>query len=508
MSAAGESGVVYLVGAGPGDPGLLTVRAADLLERADAVVYDALVTPAVLERSASHAERVFVGKRAGQPSASQSSINEILVDLALRHRIVVRLKGGDPFVFGRGGEEAIALEERRVRFEVVPGITAGIAVPAYAGIPVTHRGIASSVTLATGHEDPTKPESHLEWEGLARESGTLVLYMGVGRMEANFRRLIDAGRAPSTPAAIIEQGTRAGQRTVVGTLASLPGLASESGIEAPALVVVGDVVTLRDRLGWFERRPLFGKRVVVTRARAQASDLSEALEGLGAEVLQFPTIRITVPADAEPLRRAVRCVEEYDWLVFTSVNGVGHFWEALSDAGRDTRALGATRVCAIGPATAEALRTRGVAPDLVPDRYVAEAVVDALVRDGVEGRRVLLARADIARDVLPQGLRAAGAEVDDVVAYRTVVDGDGSDQLRGELGRGGVDLVTFTASSTVRSFVDYVGRELGGAKVASIGPITSQTARDLGLPVHVEADEFTIDGLVRAISDLLTPDGS
>ncbi|MDQ3557337.1 MAG: uroporphyrinogen-III C-methyltransferase [Gemmatimonadota bacterium] len=499
MRGEAPAGVVYLVGGGPGDPGLLTLRAAEVLSRADVVVYDALVTPAVLERSAPGAERIFVGKRAGRASASQASINELLVELAGRHRAVVRLKGGDPFVFGRGGEEALALAERRIRFEVVPGVSAGIAAPAYAGIPVTHRGAASSVTFVTGHEDPRKPESALDWGSLAREAGTLVLYMGASRMEVNFRRLIDAGRSPATPAAVIQRGTQPRQRTVVGTLETLPELAAEAEIGTPALVVVGEVVSLRNQLGWFDRRPLSGRRVVVTRARAQASELTDALEALGAEVLQFPTIRITDPGDPAPLLNAAAEVDRYHWVVFTSVNGVARFWDALRASGLDTRALAGVRVCAIGPATGDALRAHGVVPDLVPERYVAESVLEALLERGVSGQRILLPRAEASRGVLPEGLRAAGAEVSDVAAYRTLIDGAGAGRLRKDLDEGHISLITFTASSTVRGFVEMVGSDAGEALVASIGPITSQTAREAGMPVHLEATEFTIPGLVQAI---------
>jgi len=493
-------GTVYLVGGGPGDPGLLTLRAAELIRRADVLVYDALVNPAILEMCSPGAEMIHVGKRGGEPSARQGEINALLVSLARRYASVVRLKGGDPFVFGRGGEEALALAEAGVPFEVVPGITAGIAASAYAGIPVTHRGVAPSVALATGHEDPEKEGADLDWEHLARGVGTVVLYMGMGRMRANFARLIEAGRAEDTPAAAIQWGTYPRQRVVSGTLRTLPELAAEAGIGAPSIVVVGEVVALRDRLAWRETKPLFGKRVVVTRARAQASDFATALEALGAEVVQFPTIRIVDPADPEPLRAAAREADRFDWIVFTSVNGVGRFWSALREGGRDTRALAGVSLCAIGPATGAAIEMEGAHPDLVPERYVAEAVVEALVRETeLRGSRVLLPRAEEARSVLPESLRERGAEVVEVVAYRTVPDGAEADEVRRRLVAGEIDLVTFTASSTVRNFVELVGTEIGSAEVASIGPITSATARELGLPVHVEAAEHTIPGLLDAI---------
>jgi uroporphyrinogen III methyltransferase / synthase len=492
-------GTVFLVGGGPGDPGLLTLRAAELLAGADVVVYDALVSPAVLAH-AVRAERVYVGKRGGEHSRTQEEINAVLVEMAGRHASVVRLKGGDPFVFGRGGEEALALVEAGVPFEVVPGITAGIAATAYAGIPVTQRGMAASVAFATGHEDPTKPGTDVDWGHLARGVGTVVFYMGVGRMAENFRRLVEAGRPASTPAACIEWGTHPRQRTVTGTLETLPARVAEAGLGAPSLIVVGEVVGLRDSLRWWDRRPLSGRRIVVTRARAQASDFGRALEALGAEVIQFPVIRIADPPDPGALRDAAAEAGTYDWVVFTSANGVDRFWAALGALGRDARALGGVRACAIGPGTAAALATRGVAADLVPDAYVAEAVVEAMAAAvDLRGARILLPRAEVARAVLPDSLRALGAEVAEVAAYTTVQDGEGADEVRRALAAGEVDAVTFTAASTVHNFVDLVGTAVGTARVASIGPITSAAARYRGLAVDVEAGEYTIPGLVDAL---------
>jgi uroporphyrinogen III methyltransferase/synthase len=493
------TGTVYLVGAGPGDPGLLTLRAADLLARADVLVYDALVSPAILERAA-RADRVYVGKRGGEHTRTQDEINALLVELAGRYRTVVRLKGGDPFVFGRGGEEALVLRAAGVPFEVVPGITSGIAGPAYAGIPVTQRGVTSSVALVTGHEDPTKDDTDLDWAHLARGVGTLVFYMGVGKMEDNFRRLVEGGRSPDTPAAAVEWGTYPRQRTVTGTLATLPARVREAGIGAPSVVVVGEVVALRDELAWYDRRPLSGRRIVVTRARAQASDFAAELEALGAEVIQFPTIRIEQAPDFGALRAAAARVGEFDWAVFTSANGVEHFWLALDAEGLDSRALAGVKVCALGPATAAELARRGVRADLVPDEYVAEATVEALAAAvELRGTRILLPRAEVARAVLPDSLREHGAEVVEVAAYRTVQDGAGAGEVKRRIAAGEIDLVTFTASSTVRSFADLVGTEMGTAASASIGPITSGTLRELRMKVDVEAAEYTIPGLVAAI---------
>ena len=494
-------GTVYLVGAGPGDPGLITVRAVERLRDADVVVYDALVHPDLLEHAPPEAERIFMGKRAGQPSAGQDAINDLLVRLAGTHRRIVRLKGGDPFVFGRGGEEALVLRAEGIPYEVVPGVTAAVAASAYAGIPVTHRGIASSVAFVTGHEDPEKDDSDVDWAHLARGVGTVVFYMGVRRMAANLERLREAGRPGDTPAAVIQWGTFPTQRTVVGTVDTLPQLTAEAGIGAPAITIVGEVVRLRDRMAWFENRPLFGRRVVVTRARAQASDLVARLSEMGAEVIQFPTIRVVQAPDVEPLRRAAREAAGYDWIVFTSVNGVQRFWAQLRAAGLDTRALHGVSLCAIGPATAAAIELEGATADLVPERFVAEGVIDAMRATGeLAGRRILLPRAEQARSVLPEELRRSGAQVDDVVAYRTVLDGSGAEDLRRRLDEGRVDLITFTASSTVRNFVELVGAEIGAARVASIGPITSATARELGLPVHVEASTHSIPGLLAALA--------
>jgi uroporphyrinogen III methyltransferase/synthase len=494
------SGTVYLVGAGPGDPGLLTLRAAELLERADVLVYDALAAPEIVERAAK-AERIYAGKRGGRASVmSQEEITTLLVELAGRHAVVVRLKGGDPFVFGRGGEEAQALAAAGIPFEVVPGITAGIAGPAYAGIPVTHRGLATSVTLVTGHEDPTKPGTDVDWDALGRGTGTLVFYMGVGKLEENFGRLMAAGRSPDTPAAAVEWGTHPRQRTVSGTLATLPAVVREANVGAPSVVVVGDVASLRGELAWFDRRPLSGKRVVVTRARAQASGFAASLRELGAEVVQLPVIRVAPPEDAAPLREAVEAAGSFDWIVFTSANGVDRFFAALAEAGRDARALGGVFLCAIGPATAEELAKHGIRADLVPDEFVAEAALQALAATGdLSGKRILVPRAAEAREVLPDGLRERGAEVVVVAAYRTVHDGSGADEVRRALDAGEVDWVTFTASSTVRSFVELVGTGVGRARVASIGPITSATVRELGMRVEVEAEEYTISGLLQAI---------
>jgi uroporphyrinogen III methyltransferase/synthase len=495
-------GIVYLVGAGPGDPGLLTIRARELLRSCDDVVYDALVNEEMLttELGGRDAERHFVGKRGGGASARQDEIDALLVRLARDGRRVVRLKGGDPFVFGRGGEEAQALARAGIEFEVVPGVSAGIAAPAYAGIPVTHRTVATAVTFVTGHEDPEKDASGTDWRALARSSATLVLYMGVRTLSDVVRELLAGGRGADTPAAVIERATYPSQRVVTGTLSTIAERARDASVVAPAITIVGDVVRLREEIEWFERRPLAGKRIVVTRARAQASSLSVRLRELGAEVIEMPAIRIE-PLDPEPLHRALDALSDYDWVVLTSQNAVELVWRAMRRRGLDARSLGRVHLAAIGRATAEALLEHGLAADVVPEQFVAESLVEALRRrDDVAGQRVLLARAADARDVLPDGLRALGARVDEIPIYRTVLDGDGAARVAARLSAGEIDLVTLTSSSTAQFFVEAVGAEAArAAPVASIGPVTSRTARSLGLRVDVEAGEATIAGLVEAV---------
>jgi uroporphyrinogen III methyltransferase/synthase len=504
-NAKPKVGTVYLVGAGPGDPGLLTVRGRDLLATADVVVYDQLASDKVVAMARVGAERIYVGKKAGRHSLPQEKINVLLAEKALAGKSVVRLKGGDPFVFGRGGEEALVLVERGVPFEVVPGVTAATAVPAYAGIPVTHRGYTATLGLVTGHEDPTKDSSDIDWKTLA-EMGTLVFYMGVKNLPVICGKLIEHGRGEGTPAALIREGTLPSQRTLVGTLATLPGLAVEAGFKPPSLIVVGEVVQLRDQLRWIEDRPLHGKRIVVTRTREQASDLVKLLEGLGAEVVEFSTIRIDPPADPQPLRHAIRHLRGFDWVVFTSVNGVESFFRELHLQGHDARHLAGVKACAIGPATSLKLAEQGVAADLMPEKFVAEAVLDAMTaKENLTGKRVLLPRADLARETLPEGLRAAGAVVEEVDAYRTVVDDRSAGEVPEKIEGGQVDMVTFTSSSTVTNFCALLGPERverlkGMVALASIGPVTTETIRAHGLAADVSAEVHTIPGLVDAIA--------
>ena len=490
-------GVVYLVGAGPGDPGLITVRAVELIASADAILHDRLIPAGALDGARPDAELVYVGKRPGAPEIAQADIERLMVERARAGRSVVRLKGGDPFVFGRGGEEAEALAAAGIPFEVVPGVTAGVAAAAYAGIPVTHRDEASAVAFVTGHEDPAKDETALDWEALARFPGTLALYMGVRRLPEIAERLVAAGRDPSEPAAVVERGTLPGQRTVAATLGELPGAVAEAGIGPPAIILVGPVAARREAIAWLERRPLHGRRVVVTRARAQASGLAGALRALGAEVVELPAIRIVPRIDSEEVRAAVQDVHAYALVCLTSPNGVHLLFDALGHAGRDARALANATVAAIGPGTAAALADHGIAADIIPERSVAEALVESLAPVQVKGRPVLVARAAEARDVLPDALRERGARVDVVALYDTVADEPDPAAL--EAARE-ADYVTFTSSSTVRNLLAAVGDGFpAGARVVSIGPVTSDAAREAGLTVHVEAERHDPEGLVEAL---------
>ncbi|PYP75823.1 MAG: uroporphyrinogen-III C-methyltransferase [Gemmatimonadetes bacterium] len=502
------SGVVYLVGAGPGDPGLLTVRAQQLLATCDAIAADALANPEIIEAARADNPGVEVhdvGKRGGSgESARQEAINDLLVQLGRDGKRVVRLKGGDPLVFGRGSEEALALAEAGVQFEIVPGVTAGVAAAAYAGIPVTHRGVATSVTFVTGHEDPAKAETQTDWAALARAGGTIVLYMGVKTLPRIAAALVAGGMSPDTPAAAVQWGTYPRQRTVVGTVTTLADAVEREGLGAPVITVIGTVVGLRDEISWYDRKPLFGKRVVVTRASAQAGSLRAALASLGAEVLELPALRV-VPLDPEALREALDRIAEYDWVVFTSQNAVAFLWQSLRVAGRDARWLAGRKIACVGPATSDALLARGLDADVVPGRFVAEGVLEALdERADVKGCRVLYVAAEGARDVLPEGLADRGCTVDVVPVYRTASDGAGSGALRDALSSGRVDAVTFASASAVRGFVEAVGAELARrAPAVSIGPTTSDALRAAGITPASEASESTIDALADATARLV-----
>jgi uroporphyrinogen III methyltransferase/synthase len=475
----------------------MTARSLELIGSADVVFYDRLIPPGALDGARTAAELVYVGKQPGVPSVPQEEIGERLVAAAKAGRSVVRLKGGDPFVFGRGGEEGEALRAAGIEFEVIPGITAGVAATAYAGIPVTHRDDASAVAFVTGHEDPEKGETALDWAALAAFPGTLVFYMGVKRLGENAAALIEAGRDRDEPAAAIERGTMAGQRVVEATLGTIAAVVVDEEVKAPALIVVGAVAKRREQLAWLERRPLYGRRVIVTRARAQASGLAHTLRGLGAEVVELPAIRIEPRFEGEEVRAAIAAIGEYSLICLTSPNGVRLLWEAMRAGGRDARALAGATVAAIGPGTARALAQIGVAADVVPERFVAEGLIEALEPVAVEGKRVLIARAAEARDVLPEYFERRGAQVDVVPLYETVREQPHPEQVEAAQA---ADYVTFTSSSTVTNLVAALGERFpAAARVVSIGPVTSEAARDAGLRVDVEAERHDIDGLLTAL---------
>jgi uroporphyrinogen III methyltransferase / synthase len=494
---AATPGTVYLVGAGPGDPGLMTARALELIASADAILYDRLIPPGALRGAREDVELRYVGKRPGAHALSQAEIGEALVELGRAGRSVVRLKGGDPFVFGRGGEEAEALAGAGVPFEVVPGVTAGVAAPAYAGIPVTHRDAASAVAFVTGHEDPEKPGTAIDWDALARFPGTLVFYMGVRQLPTIAERLVAAGRSAGEPAAVVERGTTPGQRAVRAPLGGIAAAVREAGIEPPAITLVGPVAALRERLAWVERRPLFGRRVVVTRARAQAGSLAGRLAALGADVVEAPAIR-TEPRPLEgELRAALEAIEDYALVCVTSPNGAAALLDALAELGRDARALAGATVAAIGPATAAELARRGIRPDVVPAKAVAEELAAALAGVEVEGRSALVVRPVEARDALPGALRERGADVTLAPLYETVPAPLGADELNAIAS---ADYVTFASGSSVRFFVAAAQHGLPErARVVSIGPVTSAAAREHGLEVHAEAERHDVDGLVEAL---------
>lgn len=493
----GGPGIVYLVGAGPGDPGLMTARSLELIVAADVIVHDRLIPSEALAVARPDAEILYVGKEPGDASGPQKGIEKLLVDRASQGKIVVRLKGGDPFVFGRGGEEAEALADADIPFEVVPGVTAGVAGPAYAGVPVTHRDDASAVAFVTGHEDPEKEDSALDYDALARFPGTLVFYMGVKALPRIAERLIDSGRSADEPALVVERGTLPDQRVVSGRLAEIADAASEAGIGPPSVTLIGPVAARRERIAWLERRPLHGRRVVVTRARAQASELARRLAALGAEPIELPAIRIEPRIDTDEVRRAVEGLHAYALVCLTSPNGVRLLFEAMATRGWDARALANASVAAIGAGTEAAIAAHGVIADIVPERFVAEELVEALNRLELRGKPVLIARAAEARELLPDALRKRGAKVDVVALYETVAEQPDPAALERAQE---ADFITFTSSSTVKNFVEAVdGRLPSDARIVSIGPVTSEAARDAGLTVDIEAERHDIDGLVEAL---------
>ncbi|HJV35929.1 uroporphyrinogen-III C-methyltransferase [Geomonas sp.] len=499
-----KNGFVYLIGAGPGDPGLITVKGRECLAKAQVVLYDYLANDELLRLAPKGAELIYAGKVGGEHNREQSQINELLVEKALSGKVVARLKGGDSFIFGRGGEECEALVSAGIPFEVVPGITAGVGATCYAGIPLTHRHVTTSVAFVTGHESPGKASSEIDWEGLSLGSGTVVFYMGVRNLPTITRNLMDHGRAPDTPVALIRWGTRPEQEVLIGTLSDIAEKARAASFKAPAITVVGEVVNLRETLRWFDNRPLFGRSVLVTRGADQAGEFSSKLERLGARVYACPTIEITPPASYAELDQAIASLDGFDWIVFTSYNAVKYFFDRLHERGLDTRALGRCRVCAVGPKTAAALSPFGVKADLVPEDYKAEGVVAAFSEMEMAGQRILFPRGDRARDVIPERLKAMGASVVAPVAYANETPDDIPPEALRALEERRVDSVTFTSSSTVQNLASILGDNrflhlMEGVKVASIGPVTSKTCRDLGLEVDMEPAEYTLDALTAEL---------
>ncbi|MGD8449025.1 MAG: uroporphyrinogen-III C-methyltransferase [Desulfobacterales bacterium] len=497
-------GKVYLVGAGPGDPGLITVKGLECIKNADVLIYDYLASPILLKHAQKHAEILYVGKKGGDHTLSQDEINTLIAEKAQKGLTVTRLKGGDPFIFGRGGEEAEILVKNGIPFEIVPGVTSAIAAPAYAGIPLTHRKFTSTLAFVTGHEDPLKEESSIDWAALAKGIGTLVFLMGVKNLPFITHRLIHHGMDPDTPVALIRWGTTPRQTTVTGTLQTISERAKDAGFKPPAIIVVGHVVKLREMLKWFENRPLMGLRIVVTRAREQASELVERLSDLGAECLECPTITVVPPDDFNPLDTAIQNLSTYEWLVFTSVNGVNFFFNRLYEKNKDVRALRNVNTAVIGPATAKRLFDFGIHSDIVPESYRAESIIKAFGDKDINGKKILLPRAKEARPILPLELTRMGAIVDEVTAYCTRSVQDNADLLLKRLKDKTIDLITFTSSSTVKNFHALLPSEdlqnlMQGVTVASIGPITADTARNLGFDIHIIAESYTIPGLCEAI---------
>lgn len=506
MSASkSNAGKVYLVGAGPGDLGLVTLRAKECIESADVIVYDHLANPEMLGWAREDAEIIYAGKQSGEHALTQDQINSLLVEKARDGEQVVRLKGGDPFVFGRGAEEAKAIVDAGIKFEIVPGITSAIAGPAYAGIPVTHRAENSHVTFWTGHEDPAKTESAIDYAALAKLGGTQVMLMGVERLESITKEMLAKGARADLPVALVRWATTGRQETLTGTLKDIAERAVAAAFKPPAIAIFGDVVSLRNDLNWYEKRPLSRKRIVVTRTRKHASELSNRLRALGADVIELPTIRIEPPTDLREFAELVQDAHGYDWIVFTSPNGVDAFFEMFYKLYDDAREIGPAKIAAIGPATAQRVRDFHLHVDLQPDEFVAEAVVREFQKQGgVENLRILLARAEKARDVLPKQLSSLGAIVDEGFAYRTVPETRDTAGARRRLLDEGADLITFTSSSTVENFLALGLAWPKGMRIASIGPVTSKTARERGLKIDIEARRHDIEGLVDAIRDFFT----
>lgn len=504
------TGKVYLVGAGPGDAKLITIKGLECIQKSDVLVYDRLASPRLLKHMKPGGEKIYVGKLPDRHTMKQEEINQLLVDLALQGKTVTRLKGGDPTIFGRVGEEAELLRKHGIYYEIVPGITSAISVPAYAGIPVTHRDHASSLSIITGHESPDKLDHSIHWDKVTNATGTLVFLMGVAKIGYISAQLIKHGRPPETPVALVRWGTRADQATLTGTLADIEAKVKAANFQPPAVIVVGDVVLQREQLKWVEAMPLFGKRIVVTRARSQASELVERIEELGGEPYEFPVIETIMPESAEKkakIAAALGALESYDWVFFTSANGVEFFWRHLAELGADIRGLHRARIAAVGPGTAAALAQRGVMAEELPAKFQAEGLIETFGPRLLPGQNVLLPRGDLARDWLPDKLRELGLQVTDVDTYETVVTGEDDIELLKLLEEGRVHAVTFTSSSTVRNFIDILKRMgvedplqlLENVTIACIGPLTEQTAVELGLTPGLMSEEATIESLIQEL---------
>ena len=502
-------GKVYLVGAGPGDPGLITVKGLECIKKADVLIYDYLASPILLKHAKEHTEILYVGKKGGDHTLSQDEINALIAEKAQKGLTVTRLKGGDPFIFGRGGEEAEILVRNKIPFEIVPGVTSAIAAPAYAGIPLTHRKFTSTLAFVTGHEDPLKEESDIDWTALAKGIGTIVFLMGVKNLPYITNRLVSHGMDPDTPVALIRWGTTPRQTTVTGTLDTISERAKNAGFKPPAVIVVGHVVKLREKMKWFENHPLMGRSIVVTRAREQASELVQHLSDLGAECLECPTIKVAPPDDLKPLDKAIENLSTYDWLIFTSVNGASFFFNRLYAKNKDVRALCKMHTAVIGPATAKRLLDFGLQSDIVPETYRAESIIKAFTGKDLNGKKILLPRAKEARPILPLELTRMGAVVDEVTAYCTRAVQDNANLVLKRLREKTIDLITFTSSSTVKNFHALLPHQdlkilMQDVTVACIGPITADTARNLGFDIHIIAESFTIPGLCEAIKQYYT----
>ena len=496
-----KTGKVYIIGAGPGDAGLITLKAVEALFAADVVIYDNLVNEELLKFASTQARFTYAGKKGGDHTLSQEQINELLVKESQAGNTVARLKGGDPFIFGRGGEEAQKLAENNISFEIIPGVTSAIAVPAYAGIPLTHRGLTSTVAFVTGHEDPTKEKSDIDWPALAK-IGTLVFLMGVKNLAQITKGLIKNGKAPETPAALIRNGSLPMQQVLVGTLSNIVILAHANDFRPPAILVVGDVVDLREKLCWFDNKILFGLGVVITRPERQADDLARLLLEQGANPIAFPTIAIEPPVDWSELDKALDQLESYHWLIFTSANGVHFFFQRLREKGKDIRDLKGIKICCIGPATARQIEEKEIKVDLVPDEFIAEGILKAFASMDIRGKKIFLPRAEKARNILPEGLREMGAQVDVAAAYQTINSGRKREEFMALLEAQAVDVITFTSSSTVTNFVEIMGKDFvfpPRVRVACIGPVTAATARNAGFQVDIEQKEYTMQGLVQSL---------